>query len=160
MRRMSRMSIAKTRVRSIHANKRRRRGIMLQQMYPQVFHDYEYELNKDMQFAAAHFVPHTEAGKCRQVHGHTYFVNLTVAGDTLDEAGFLVNFALLNDHSIFNEENPNDFPTTEVVARKIYELVQEYLDTLPNKPSCVQVFVRETPTSYVVYRPKKVKKRG
>ena len=22
---------------------------MLQQMYPQVFHDYEYELNKDMQ---------------------------------------------------------------------------------------------------------------
>ncbi|MBD8845879.1 MULTISPECIES: 6-carboxytetrahydropterin synthase QueD [Priestia] len=146
---------------------------MLQQMYPQVFHDYEYELNKDMQFAAAHFVPHTEAGKCRQVHGHTYFVNLTVAGDTLDEAGFLVNFALLkkivsgqfdhtllNDHSIFNEENPNDFPTTEVVARKIYELVQEYLDTLPNNPSCVQVFVRETPTSYVVYRPKKVKKRG
>ena len=63
----------------------------------------------------------------------------------------------MNDHSIFNEENPNDFPTTEVVARKIYELVQEYLDTLPNKPSCVQVFVRETPTSYVVYRPKKVK---
>lgn len=68
---------------------------MPQQMYPQVFHDYEYELNKDMQFVIRHFVPHTEAGKCRQVHGHTYFVNLTVAGDTLDEAGFLVNFALL-----------------------------------------------------------------
>ena len=60
---------------------------MLQQMYPQVFHDYEYELNKDMQFAAAHFVPHTEAGKCRQVHGHTYFVNLTVAGDTIRRSG-------------------------------------------------------------------------
>ncbi|MCG3056412.1 6-carboxytetrahydropterin synthase, partial [Escherichia coli] len=30
-----------------------------------------------MNFAAAHFVPHESAGKCQQVHGHTYFVNLT-----------------------------------------------------------------------------------
>jgi 6-pyruvoyltetrahydropterin/6-carboxytetrahydropterin synthase len=147
---------------------------MLQQMYPQVFHDYSYELNKDMQFAAAHFVPHEEAGRCRNVHGHTYFVNITVAGDELDESGFLVNFqllkkivsgqfdhTLLNDHTgVFNDDNPNDFPTTEVMARKIYEMIQAHLDTLPNKPECLQVFVRETPTSYVVYRPKKVKHRG
>ena len=147
---------------------------MLQQMYPQVFHDYTYELNKDMHFAAAHFVPHEEAGRCRDVHGHTYFVNITVAGDELDETGFLVNFqmlkkivsgqfdhTLLNDHTdVFNNQNPNDFPTTEVMARKIYEIIQAHLDTLPNKPTCLQVFVRETPTSYVVYRPKKVNGLG
>lgn len=148
--------------------------MMLQQMYPQVFHEYSYELNKDMQFAAAHFVPHEEAGSCQNIHGHTYFVNITVAGDELDESGFLVNFqllkkivsgqfdhTLLNDHTnVFNDQNPNDFPTTEVVARKIYEMIQAHLDTLTNKPKCLQVFVRETPTSYVVYRPKKVKKNG
>ncbi|WP_110111672.1 6-carboxytetrahydropterin synthase QueD [Bacillus sp. CGMCC 1.16541] len=147
---------------------------MLQQIYPQVFHHYEYELNKDMQFAAAHFVPHKDAGKCQNIHGHTYFVNITVAGDELDESGFLVNFAtlkklvsgqfdhtLLNDHKdLFNDQHSTDFPTTEVVARKIYELIQAHLNQLKNKPVCVQVFVRETPTSYVVYRPKQVKNNG
>ena len=31
------------------------------------------------------------AGKC-SAYGHTYFVNLTIAGDTFDHNGFLVNF--------------------------------------------------------------------
>jgi 6-pyruvoyltetrahydropterin/6-carboxytetrahydropterin synthase len=141
---------------------------VLQQFYPQVFHSYSYELNKDMQFAAAHFIPHVDAGKCRQVHGHTYFVNITVAGDELNQSGFLVNFqslkkvvhsrydhTLLNDQTEdFNADHSDDFPTTEVVARKIWENIDAYLSTLPNKPKCLQVLVRETPTSYVVYRPK------
>ncbi|MBA2874236.1 6-carboxytetrahydropterin synthase QueD [Thermaerobacillus caldiproteolyticus] len=141
---------------------------MIHQIYPQVSHDFQYELNKDMQIAAAHFIPHEAAGKCAQMHGHTYFVNITVAGNELDDSGFLVNFqqlkkivhgkfdhTLMNDHKdMFNNENANDFPTTEVVARKIAEIVQAHLDTLPNRPTCVQVFVRESPTSYVVYRPK------
>ena len=142
---------------------------MLQQMYPVAAHFYEYELNKDFQFAAAHYVPSEAAGKCRYVHGHTYFANITIAGDTLDESGFLVNFAiikqlihgrfdhtLLNDDSeLFSDSEPAYFPTTEVVARTIYELVQEHLDQLSNKPQCVQVFLRETPTSYCIYRPKR-----
>ncbi|QPA31832.1 6-carboxytetrahydropterin synthase QueD [Thermaerobacillus caldiproteolyticus] len=141
---------------------------MIHQIYPQVSHDFQYELNKDMQIAAAHFIPHEAAGKCAQMHGHTYFVNITVAGNELDDSGFLVNFqqlkkivhgkfdhTLMNDHKdMFNNVNANDFPTTEVVARKIAEIVQAHLDTLPNRPTCVQVFVRESPTSYVVYRPK------
>ncbi|WP_243385434.1 6-carboxytetrahydropterin synthase QueD [Bacillus kexueae] len=145
---------------------------MLQQVYPQVQHEYEYELNKDMQFAAAHFIPNEAAGNCQNMHGHTYFVNLTIAGDELDDAGFLVNFSalkkmvhgqfdhtVLNDHPQFSQNDPNRFPTTEVLARTIYEMVQQELDRLPNQPKCLQVFVRETPTSYVVYRPKKEKQR-
>lgn len=140
---------------------------MLQQIYPVAPHPYRYELNKDFQFAAAHYVPAEEAGKCRQLHGHTYFVNVTVAGDGLDDAGFLVNFSdikrliherfdhtLLNDDTVsFSAEGPDRYPTTEVVARTICELVQRYLDGRPNYPVCLQVFVRETPTSYCVYRP-------
>jgi len=141
---------------------------MIQQIYPSVPHAYMYELNKDLQFAAAHYVPSEAAGKCQRVHGHTYFANITVAGDELDESGFLVNFSLVKklvhdrfDHTLLNDDtesfdssDPNRFPTTEVVARTIAEIVQQQLDTQPNRPQCVQVFLRETPTSYVVYRPK------
>ncbi|MDI4647140.1 6-carboxytetrahydropterin synthase QueD [Cohnella hashimotonis] len=140
---------------------------MLQQIYPVAPHPYRYELNKDLQLAAAHFVPAEAAGKCSQVHGHTYFVNVTVAGDMLDETGFLVNFSdiktliharfdhtLLNDDTdSFSAQDPNRFPTTEVVAKTICELVQRYLDERPNHAVCLQVFLRETPTSYCVYRP-------
>lgn len=142
---------------------------MLQQVYPSPQHDFVYELNKDFHFAAAHFVPSEEAGKCQKVHGHTYYANVTVAGEELDRAGFLVNFAMIKkliherfDHTLLNDDtdsfdaaDPNRFPTTEVVARTICELVQQYLDGTENKPVCVQVFLRETPTSYCVYRPKR-----
>jgi 6-pyruvoyltetrahydropterin/6-carboxytetrahydropterin synthase len=140
---------------------------MIQQIYPSIPHDYRYELNKDMQFASAHFVPGNGAGHCNFMHGHTYFLNLTVVGDELDENGFLVDFSLLKklihgrlDHSVLNEhpalfgdDHPSRYPTTENVARIMCELVQEQLDLKPNKPKCLQVFLRETPTSYVVYRP-------
>lgn len=143
---------------------------MIQQMYPQVEHPFEYELNKDFQFAAAHYVPSPKAGKCQQMHGHTYFVNVTVAGNQLDDTGFLVNFSfikelihdrfdhtLLNDHhKDFNNNESEYFPTTEVVARTIYELVSDFLAKTDNKATCVQVFLRETPTSYCIYRPRKL----
>lgn len=141
---------------------------MLQQFYPQIQHEFEYELNRGFDFSAAHHIPHKDAGKCAQVHGHTYFINLTIAGDTLDDSGFLVNFSdlkrlihnrydhtLLNDHVDFHGVSSEDLPTTENVARTIWGIVQEYLYNLDNAPLCLQVIVRETPTSYVVYRPKR-----
>lgn len=140
---------------------------MIQQIYPSTPHPFRYELNKDLQFAAAHYVPSPSAGPCSRVHGHTYFVNVTIAGNELDESGFLVNFStlkqlihdrfdhsLLNEHSeVFSDEDPHRYPTTENVARIMSEIIQEYLDKTPNRPQCIQIFVRETPTSYVVYRP-------
>ncbi len=142
---------------------------MLQQVYPQAVHHYQYELNKDLQFAAAHYIPSDRAGNCSKIHGHTYYANITVAGNYLDDTGFLVNFShikqlihgrfdhtLLNDdNQVFSADDANWFPTTEVVARTIYELVQAYLDKWSNQAQCVQVFLRETPTSYCIFRPKK-----
>ena len=126
-------------------------------------HDYRFELNKDLNFSAAHFIPDDRAGKCSNVHGHTYFVNITIAGDELDDLGFLVNFSSLKslisdafDHTLLNEhehfqERP---PTTETMAETIYDMVAEFVDGLDNRPVCLQVYLRETPTSYVIYRPK------
>lgn len=136
---------------------------MMQQFYPQVQHSYRYELNKDMHLAAAHFIPSEDAGQCQHMHGHTYFINITIGGDTLDELGFLVDFKKLKDivhkrydHSVLNDhpEYKAVFPTTERVAEQIWSAIQKELNTQANKPKCLQVVVRETPTSYVVYRPK------
>lgn len=140
---------------------------MIQQTYPFVPHPYRYELNKDFHFAAAHYVPSEKAGECSRIHGHTYFANVTIAGDELDETGFLVNFAeikklvhdrfdhsALNDHGDwFGDEDPLRYPTTENVARVMCEIVQAHLDEKGNRARCVQIFLRETPSSYVVYRP-------
>lgn len=144
---------------------------MIQQIYPVAPHDYAYELNKDFHFAAAHYIAHDDAGKCKQTHGHTYFANITIAGNELDHTGFLVNFkvikeliqerfdhGILNEDSAFSDVNPNYFPTTEVVARTMYEIVQQHLNTLLNQPVCLQVFLRETPTSYCIFRPGKAGK--
>lgn len=68
---------------------------LLSQIYPQAQHPYSFELNKDMHISAAHFIPRESAGACSRVHGHTYTVNITVAGDELDDSGFLVNFSVL-----------------------------------------------------------------
>lgn len=132
---------------------------MLQQFYPVKAHNYKYELNKDMNFAAAHAIKHPSAGKCQNIHGHTYFVNITVVGNELQDNGFLVNFQELKkiahgkyDHTLMNDHDWNgEQPSTEVVARTIYKAVQEALTKYDNKPQVLQVIVRETPTTYVTY---------
>ena len=135
---------------------------MMQQFYPQVQHAYRFELNKDMHFSAAHFIPHEEAGKCQVMHGHTYHINVTIGGNELDTLGFLIDFKQLKklihdkyDHSVLNDhpEFKGHFPTTERLAEQICSSIQDVLRTRDNKPTCLQVIVRETPTSYVIYRP-------
>lgn len=136
---------------------------MIQQIYPTVNHPYQFELNKDFNFSAAHYIPSEDAGKCMRTHGHTYFVNITIAGDELDHNGFLVNFSDLKkliheqfDHYLLNDlvQFKGKSPSTEIVAQTIYQMVQSYHKDQKNQPKCVQVYLRETPTSYVVYRPK------
>ncbi|MBO0386094.1 6-carboxytetrahydropterin synthase QueD [Staphylococcus simulans] len=136
---------------------------MLQQIYPTVAHPYAFELNKDFHFAAAHYIPCEDAGKCVRTHGHTYFVNLTIVGDELNHSGFLINFAALKkqiheqfDHYLLNDlpQFKDKMPSTEVVAQTICQLTEEILEKQPNRPKCAQVYLRETPSSYVVYRPK------
>src|SRR5699024_5324721 len=138
---------------------------MFQQNYPRVNHNYQFELNKDYNFSAAHYIPSEDAGKYMRTHGHTYFVNLTIDEDTLDYNGYLVIFSQLKQlvHGQFDQQIMNDLsqfegksPSTEIVAQTIYEMVQSSLDQRPNKPQCLQVYVRETPTSYVIYRPKEL----
>lgn len=136
---------------------------MMQQFYPNISHDFRFELNKDMHFSAAHFIPSEDAGKCQEMHGHTYFINITIAGNELDRSGFLIDFKQIKnlihkkyDHSVLNNhpEFEDQFPTTEGLAQQMWQSIQQLLETSANKPRCLQVIVRETPTSYVLFRPK------
>lgn len=137
---------------------------MMQQLYPQVNHNYAFELNKDINFSAAHFIPNEKAGVCSRVHGHTYFANVTIGGNELDEMGFLVNFrdikSIINDsfdHRLMNdlEAFQNTPPSTENVAKLIFEKIEAHLNTLLHGPKVLQIYLRETPTSYVLYRGKR-----
>lgn len=130
-------------------------------IYPVRAHDFKYELNKDMNFSAAHFLPDPNTGKCHRVHGHTYHVNLTIVGDELDDSGLLIDFALLKkvvhdkfDHTLLNDhpEFKDNAPSSEKMAEIIHGLITEYMNSLQRPVHCIQVFLRETPTSYVVYR--------
>ena len=124
---------------------------MIQQVYPTVNHPYTFELNKDFNFSAAHFIPSEDAGKCMRTHGHTYFVNLTIVGDTLDHNGFLINFSELKrlvhdqfDHYLLNDlpQFKDKSPSTEIVAQTIlksYKLILTSMTINLNVYKCIYV---------------------
>ena len=117
---------------------------------------YELLIKGDM--AAAHFLNGYE-GKCSQLHGHTWKVEVTIAHDRLDNIGMVADFAILkkklrefletldhtclNDHSFFKETNP----TSENIARYIYGQFSKEVDPLKIKT----VRVWESDTSAVTY---------
>jgi len=115
------------------------------------------EIFKEFTFEAAHRLPHVPQGhKCARLHGHSYRVEVHVEGAVEGETGWVCDFADLSaamrpllaqlDHYYLNEIDGLDNPTSEVLARWIWERVQ------PELPGISQVLVRETCTSGCVYR--------
>lgn len=83
-----------------------------------------YEIEVEHSFDAAHRVVGHEGGKgkCARLHGHTYGVVVTVAGERLDDTGFLVDFAVVKglidewDHrTILWDQDP--LRVSDIVAR-------------------------------------------
>lgn len=83
-------------------------------------------------FSAAHQI-HGQGGRCEQIHGHNYRVEVTVSSDTISPPGMIVDFAdvrnrlrsILPDHRLLNEVY--DFnPTTENLARRFYEEMRKH----------------------------------
>ncbi|HLH04369.1 MAG TPA: 6-carboxytetrahydropterin synthase QueD [Bryobacteraceae bacterium] len=119
-----------------------------------------FEICVEHTFAAAHFL-RNYYGKCENLHGHNYRVQVGMEGVELDEAGMLFDFARLKerlretssylDHQNLNELKPFDEinPSAENIAKFICEDMQKGLDGA--KISYVRVW--ETDTSYAIYRP-------
>ena len=115
------------------------------------------EIFKEFTFEAAHRLPHVPVGhKCSRLHGHSFRVSVHVEGPAGAATGWVRDFADLScamepvlgrlDHYYLNDVEGLDNPTSETLARWIWERV------MPALPGLSQVVVRETCTSGCVYR--------
>jgi len=98
-----------------------------------------YELKIVSQVAAAHQLREFQ-GKCEQLHGHNWKIEVYVTGDTLGEDGLLIDFGLIKkdtkkvleklDHKFLNELEPfkKENPSSENIARYIYESLSHTLN--------------------------------
>jgi 6-pyruvoyltetrahydropterin/6-carboxytetrahydropterin synthase len=113
------------------------------------------EIFKEFTFEAAHRLPNVPADhKCARLHGHSYRVEIHVTGEVGEHSGWIMDFQDVKDafaplhaqldHRYLNEVEGLDNPTSEVLARWIWERLA---DALPLS----QVLVRETCTSGCVY---------
>lgn len=115
------------------------------------------EIFKEFTFEAAHLLPNTPTGhKCRNLHGHSFRVEVRVTGPTVEPEGWVMDFAdisaaWINVHAILDHRFINDVPglenpTSENIAKWIWNKLRSELHTLD------AVVVRETCASGCVYR--------
>lgn len=106
-------------------------------------------LFREMRFEAAHRLPKVPAGhKCARLHGHSFKIELAVYGPVNPETGWLIDFGeidelwqplhLLLDHNYLNEVPGLENPTSENLARWLWERMK------PTLPVLERVIVHET----------------
>lgn len=120
-----------------------------------------YELTIELDFEAAHQLRGYE-GPCARLHGHNYRLEITVAGERLDQRGLLRDFRELSaacrqvlaplDHQLLNDIPPFDElnPSSEHLARVMFQQLSEALND--EVLQVRQVRLWETPTASVTYR--------
>jgi len=115
------------------------------------------EIFKVFQIEAAHYLPNVPADhKCRRMHGHSFRIEVHVAGPLDPEAGWVMDFADLKrafrplydqlDHHCLNDIEGLENPTSENLARWIWQRLQ------PDLPGLSKIVIQETCTSGCVYK--------
>ncbi|WP_448329865.1 6-carboxytetrahydropterin synthase QueD [Streptomyces sp. DSM 41534] len=115
------------------------------------------EIFREFTFEAAHRLPNVPEGhKCARLHGHSYKVIVHVEAPIDPESGWVMDFGDLKkafkplearlDHYYLNDIEGLENPTSEVLARWIWERLK------PNLPDLSALTVRETCTSGCTYR--------
>jgi 6-pyruvoyltetrahydropterin/6-carboxytetrahydropterin synthase len=112
-------------------------------------------------FSAAHRLVST-GGKCAELHGHNWKVEVQVRAEELDESGMAIDFHHLQemtrevveglDHKYLNDlpAFQHQPPTAENLARHIYERLAERLGA--GRVELDQVCVWESETTAAAYR--------
>jgi len=117
-----------------------------------------FELSVKGDIASAHYLRGYE-GKCKDLHGHTWKIEVVLASELLDAIGMVADFAVikkqlkeilmaidhvcLNDLEYFKKINP----TTENIAKYIYKNFSKKIK--PLKIKTVQVW--ESDSASIVY---------
>lgn len=115
------------------------------------------ELIKTFEFAAAHSLASAPDGhKCRQMHGHTYKVDVHITGEVDPQLGWVMDFAELKkivkpivdqlDHKNLNEIAGLEHTTSELLAKYLWDKIK------PELPLLSAITVWESPSSRCVYR--------
>jgi 6-pyruvoyltetrahydropterin/6-carboxytetrahydropterin synthase len=115
------------------------------------------EIFREFTFEAAHRLPNVPEGhKCARLHGHSYKVIVHVEAPVDSESGWVMDFGDLKkafkpleaqlDHYYLNDIEGLENPTSEVLARWIWERLK------PTLPDLSALTVRETCTSGCTYR--------
>ena len=115
------------------------------------------ELRKTFQFEAAHLLPQLpKSHKCRRLHGHSFKVEIVVAGECDPSLGWLMDYADISsafkpiwqrlDHYYLNDVPGLENPTSENIAAWIWKRLK------PKLPLLTEVVVAETCTAKCVYR--------
>jgi 6-pyruvoyltetrahydropterin/6-carboxytetrahydropterin synthase len=138
------------------------------------------EISKDFEFEACHSLPHLPwEHKCHRLHGHSYKVKVVCAGAIDKELGWVIDYADISkvvktilkaiDHTnidqlFFCPPRPEltdaGVPRVKVGAKHLTKpstaenLAIWFYDQLkPTLPSVVEIQIKETSSSCVVYRP-------
>ncbi|MBN2255547.1 MAG: 6-carboxytetrahydropterin synthase [Deltaproteobacteria bacterium] len=94
-----------------------------------------YEVTIRKSFSAAHTL--AIGGKCEELHGHNFRVDITAGSETVNAEGIVIDFRILKawaneileeiDHTFLNNLPAfNDVnPSSEMIARFIYERLGE-----------------------------------
>ena len=117
----------------------------------------EMELKKQFSFDAAHFLPKLpEDHKCRQLHGHTFKVTVTIKGAMGPHTGWIMDFGEMTekgkriidllDHKKLNDIKGLENPTSENLALWLWDKLKKEL------PLLYQIDIHESSTSTCVYR--------
>jgi len=114
-----------------------------------------YTLTYRTSFDAAHkLVGHP--GRCQNLHGHTWYVDVEVQSKILDKLGMVIDFEtlqkylndILPDHAYLNESLALSQPTAEKIAQWVYERLDPMLNG-----QLKSVTIWESPHSGVRYEP-------
>ena len=120
-----------------------------------------YVVSVQSHYDSAHYLRNYK-GKCENLHGHRYVVEIGLGTDQLDEGGLAFDFVDVKKHlreltEHLDHQNLNDlFPFTEIEpsaenqARYIYEQMKE---RLPEAMSAALLYAKvwETPNQWAQY---------
>jgi 6-pyruvoyltetrahydropterin/6-carboxytetrahydropterin synthase len=119
-----------------------------------------YEVTIKKSFSAAHLLKEI-GGKCEELHGHNFLAEVSVAAESLNSEGLLIDFRVVKrwtdevleqlDHKYLNqlEYFKNRNPSSEAIARFLYERISEKAQQA--KVALSRVTVWESDNSYVTY---------
>jgi 6-pyruvoyltetrahydropterin/6-carboxytetrahydropterin synthase len=111
----------------------------------------------EFRFESAHRLPKVPPGhKCARLHGHSFKVEVAIAGLTNPETGWFIDFGELHalwqpihdqlDHNYLNEVPGLENPTSENLAKWLWDRLR------PALPSLDQITVFETCDARCEYR--------